>query len=81
MAINFPTALDDFTNPLATDSMQTVSHSSQHSNVNDAIEALELKIGINGSTDVNSIDYKINQLNVSIGDINSALDTINGEII
>ena len=81
MATNFPTSLDDFANPSPTDSMETVSHSSQHSNLNDAVEALEVKIGINGSEDTSSFDYKIAQLFTSIGDINSALDTINGEVI
>lgn len=81
MATNFPTGLDSLVNPTSTDSMETVSHSSQHTNANDAIEALQLKIGINGSEDTNSFDYKIAQLFSSIGDINSALDTINGEVI
>jgi hypothetical protein len=34
-------------------------HASLHGNVNDAIEAIETKIGIDGSSDPNSIDYKI----------------------
>lgn len=58
----FPEELDNFTNPTSTDSMETVSHSSQHSNANDAIEALQKKIGIDNSSDINSIDYKIKQL-------------------
>lgn len=49
-AISYPTSLDTFTNPGATDSVATVSHSGQHSNANDAIEALEAKVGITAST-------------------------------
>lgn len=49
-AISYPTSLDTFTNPGATDSVATVSHSGQHSNANDAIEALEAKVGIQSST-------------------------------
>lgn len=49
---NFPTSLDSLTNPGATDSVATVSHSAQHSNANDAIEALEAKMGIGASTPV-----------------------------
>lgn len=53
---SFPTSLDTLTNPSASDSVLTVSHSSQHSNANDAIEALEAKLGIGASTAVaNSI--------------------------
>lgn len=47
-AINYPTSLDSLTNPSATDSVATVSHSAQHSNANDAIEALEAKARIDG---------------------------------
>lgn len=55
-SINFPTSLDSLTNPSGTDSVATVSHSSQHSNANDAIEALEAKAGTGASTPVaNSI--------------------------
>lgn len=53
---NFPTSLDSLTNPSATDNVATVSHSSQHSNANDAIEAIEAKTGITASTPIaNSI--------------------------
>lgn len=51
-ATNFPTSLDSLTNPGATDSVATVSHSGQHSNANDAIEAIEAKLGIGASTPV-----------------------------
>ena len=51
-ATNFPTSLDSLTNPSGTDSVATVSHSGQHSNANDALEALEAKLGINASTPV-----------------------------
>lgn len=51
-ATNFPTSLDALTNPASTDSVATVSHSGQHSNANDALEALEAKLGIGASTPV-----------------------------
>ena len=51
-ATNFPTSLDTLTNPAGTDSVATVSHSGQHSNANDAIEALEAKLGVVASTPV-----------------------------
>ncbi len=50
----FPTALDTLTNPSGTDSVATVSHSGQHSNANDAIEALEAKLGTGASTAVSN---------------------------
>lgn len=50
MATNFPTSLDNFSNPTSGDKLDSPSHSSQHSDANDAIEALEAKIGIGLST-------------------------------
>lgn len=47
--MNFPTSLDSFANPGAADTMLAVSHAQQHSDANDAIEALEAKLGIGAS--------------------------------
>jgi len=41
MATNFPSSMDNFTNPTASDTLATVSHSSQHADLNDAVEAIE----------------------------------------
>ena len=54
---NFPTSLDALTNPSALDGL--TGHAAQHANVNDAIEAIEAKLGIDGSADVDSVDYKL----------------------
>ena len=68
MATAFPTTKDDFVNPQSTDSTSLVSHASQHANANDAIEALETKVGVNNSTDPNSLDYKVKQLELNFQD-------------
>lgn len=62
MATNFPTSLDSLTNPQGTDSVQAVSHAAQHADANDAIEALEAKVGANNSTVTTSLDYRVNAL-------------------
>lgn len=59
MATNFPTSLDTLTNPLAGDPTTNPSHALQHANANDAIEALEAKVGINGSAVTTSLDYRM----------------------
>jgi hypothetical protein len=46
MATNYPTSLDAFTNPTSTDLLTSPSHSQQHSDINDAVEALEAKVAI-----------------------------------
>ena len=48
--VSFPTSLDSFTNPTTNDFLNSPNHVSQHSDVNDAIEALEAKLGIFAST-------------------------------
>ena len=44
MATNFPSSQDSFTNPTTSDTLATVSHSGQHADANDAIEAIELAL-------------------------------------
>lgn len=61
MATNFPTSLDTLTNPTSTDGLNNPSHSSQHADANDAIEALEAKVGVNGSVVTTSLDYRTRQ--------------------
>lgn len=58
MATNFPTSLDALTNPSSGDALSSPSHSAQHTNANDAIEALQAKVGINSSAVTTSLDYK-----------------------
>ena len=64
MSTNFPSSLDNFTNPASTDLMNsvTVPHNEQHANANDAIEALQAKVGADSSAVVTSHDYRIAQL-------------------
>ena len=47
MTTAFPGAIDNFTNPTATDALDsvTVPHAAQHANINDAVEAIETAIG------------------------------------
>jgi len=61
MATNFPTSLDDFSNPVGTDGLGSgpVTHSQHHTNLNDAVEALEAKVGVDGSAVATSHEYRI----------------------
>ena len=67
MTTNFPNNLDNFTNPTSTAPLSNPSHSQEHTNVNDAIEAIQTKVGINGSTDTQSLEYRLSQLEVEPG--------------
>ena len=46
MSTSYPAALDNLTNPAATDPLSSPSHSSQHANANDAIEAMQAAMGV-----------------------------------
>lgn len=63
MTTNFPTSLDALTNPTSTDALTSPSHADQHANANDAIEALEAKVGVDGSPVTTSLDYLVTQAN------------------
>lgn len=65
-SITFPTILDSLTNPTGGQTFVAVDHALQHSNANDAIEALEAKVGINNSAVTTSFDYKLS--GVATGD-------------
>lgn len=69
MATNFPTSLDVLANPLSTAPLNSPSHASQHANANDAIEALEAKVGVTNSTDVISHEYRISEVKSEVGDL------------
>jgi hypothetical protein len=76
VATNFPASLDSLTNPTSSDSLNSPSHSAQHANVNDAVEALQAKVGADSSAVTTSLDYKVAQLEaVSHGKILQVVST------
>ena len=62
MATSFPSGLDSFTNPTAVDTLDSPPHDTQHADANDAIEALQSKVGVDGSAVTTSLDYKVANL-------------------
>lgn len=82
--INFPSSLDSLANPTAWQPRNTpwVEDATVISNLNDAVEALEAKVGINWSSDVSSLDYKMTQVNplTTKGDISVRSATGNARL-
>ena len=74
MASTFPASKSNLSNPVGTDEL--IGHAQQHSNANDAIEALENVVGITNSTDSNSLTYKVNTLSTAVQGIANTSDTI-----
>ena len=50
MSTLFPTALDNFTNPSGSDATNATvrTHSQQHGDLNDAVKAIQLRLGVDG---------------------------------
>lgn len=72
MTTKFPAELDQFDNPQPGTSQNVVrTHSQQHSDANDAVEAVQRKIGVDGSDDPDSLDHKVR----AIGGVTERLDT------
>ena len=69
MVANYPSALDNLSNPEANSSLE--GHSTLHGLVNDAIEALESKVGVDGSTNTDSLDYKVSQLRTDLNSLDA----------
>jgi hypothetical protein len=62
---NFPTSLPSFTNPSAGNYLNSPAHATQHSSNNDETVAVATKVGITGSADTTSIDYKLSGIPAS----------------
>jgi hypothetical protein len=61
MTTSYPTSLDNFTNPTGSDTLASPDHAGQHADINDAVEALQTKVGVDSSAVVTSLDYKVAQ--------------------
>jgi hypothetical protein len=75
MATNFPTSLDALTNPTGSSALTSPDHAGQHTDANDAIEALQAKVGIDSSLVATSLDYIVRNLpatNITSGTLASA---------
>ncbi len=72
MATSYPQDLDVLTNPNSSDPLSSPSHSEQHANTNDAIEAIQEFVGVAESTDPNSLSYKVSQVETLVSDLGSS---------
>lgn len=79
MSINFPTSIDSLPNPIGADLLENATlaldHDQQHSNANDAIEALEAKVGVNSSAVTTSHDYKLSAVTSTAKALTSGTST------
>jgi hypothetical protein len=67
MASTYPTSLDSFTNPTATDLLTSPSHAQQHSDINDAVAAVQTKLAIGNTVIGTYTAYTPTLTNITIG--------------
>ena len=80
MAVQYPESLDSFTNPQGTSSVANPSHAQQHADANDAIEALQAKVGVNNSSVTTSLDYRVKTLENASLDTEGIQDIVGGMV-
>ena len=68
MATVYPGAIDALSNPTAGDNLDTASvlHTTQHTNINDAVEAIETELGINPRGAALSVRARLDAIDTSI---------------
>ena len=68
MATGYPAAIDNFTDPTPTDNLNTpaVLHTTEHTNVNDAINAIETELGTNPKGAALSVKARLDAIDAAI---------------
>lgn len=76
----YPTSFDWVPNPVAGDSLSAtnVLHHTQHASANNLLSALQVKVGVNNSTDPTSLDYRVAGLSGSASAQASAIHALSG---
>jgi hypothetical protein len=71
VATSYPDGLDNFTNPTASDTLDsaTVPHATQHANANDAIEAIETELGTDPKGSKASVKARLDDVDVQLADL------------
>ena len=67
MATNFPTSIDSFTNPSSGDTLDSPSHAAQHTNINDAMVAVQTKLGTGAGTIGEWTSFTPSWTNLTVG--------------
>lgn len=86
MSTNFPTTLDTLGDPGDSDKIKgnvttALDLKQQLKNLNDAVEAIQAKLGINSSGDATSIDYKVNtSIPATLAALPITRDAVNGRV-
>ena len=69
MTTAYPGAIDNFTNPTSSDTLDsvTVPHATQHADINDAVEAIETTLGIDPQGGSATVVARLNANDTAVG--------------
>ncbi len=90
MASSFPSSIDSFPDPLANSPLNAPSHSALHQDVNDAVEKVEVKLGLGSSPASSSVAGQVLRASGSgntawsdivVGDIDATGRAVNDVIV
>lgn len=82
MTTAYPGAIDNFTNPTATDTLNslTVPHAAQHANVNDAIEAVEGTLGVDPQGGFATVVARLDDTDTTVGTLTTDVGTLQTDV-
>lgn len=85
MATKYPNFIDNFVNPKSEDEMSKVKHSSQHTDINDAVKAIETFLGTTDFKNKNAIATKasiaFDRTTLSVSSITSKDKISKGQLV
>lgn len=81
MSSNYPTSKDNLTTNQPYSDGTTVIQAQELNNIQDAIDKLQTKVGIDNSSDANTLDYKISNMTVTWETDISQISAINDKYV
>jgi hypothetical protein len=66
MATSYPASLDNFTNPSGSDTLASPDHAGQHTDINDAVEAIETELGTLPKGSSASVKARLDAVDVDV---------------
>jgi hypothetical protein len=72
MTTNYPTSIDNFVNPAGTATLASPDHAGQHTDINDAVEAIETELGTLPKGSKASVKARLDDVDTALALVGSA---------
>lgn len=72
MATNYPASIDNFVNPAGTATLASPDHAGQHTDINDAVEAIETELGTLPKGSKASVKARLDDVDTALASVGSA---------